>query len=367
MMLVLLRRIASSNSIVNPCSITLFNRYVSSRVCIDKDERSSYSSTLVENDNGLRNHLGGISNVPLLCRDQPQLDSREIEVVDLDTWSISSGLSSVLKSEQKESQLRMVGLEEVDDHPDQVEGDPDIDEIEDMRLYGSLFYKIEKSSMEFEEYKFDYHGKKLKSSTNDEKESKKKESLKCDLAQNRQKSLKGQDSQQASSKKPGSKDCFLVNKERLVKTIEENYVICDHDRDGSSAGKKLRSPTFNQLTGPFHEPFCLDIHVSKGSVRACVVHRVTSKVVVVAHSISKDMKFGLGSTKSRVAASSVGTVLAQRALADDIHDVIYTPRKGDKLEGKLQLVLQSIIDNGVYVKVKLKQRNPGKPIRRHVD
>ncbi|KAL2906633.1 50S ribosomal protein L18, partial [Bienertia sinuspersici] len=102
---------------------------------------------------------------------------------------------------------------------------------------------------------------------------------------------------------------------------------------------------FNQLTGPYHEPFCLDIYVSKGSVRACAVHRVTSKVVVVAHSISKYMKFNLGSAKSRIAAATVGKFLAHRALADDIHDVIYTPRKGDELEGKLQLVLQSIIDN----------------------
>ncbi|XVF38231.1 hypothetical protein REPUB_Repub20aG0082300 [Reevesia pubescens] len=50
----------------------------------------------------------------------------------------------------------------------------------------------------------------------------------------------------------------------------------------------------------------------------------------------------------------------ERALNDDLHDVIYTPRKGDRLEGKLQIVLQSIIDNGVNVKVKLNQRRPKK-------
>ncbi|KAG2270981.1 hypothetical protein Bca52824_065536 [Brassica carinata] len=54
--------------------------------------------------------------------------------------------------------------------------------------------------------------------------------------------------------------------------------------------------------------------------------------------------------------AAVGTVLAQRSLEDDIHDVMYTPRKGDKVEGKLQVVLQAIIDTGVVVKVKLKQR-----------
>ena len=129
------------------------------------------------------------------------------------------------------------------------------------------------------------------------------------------------------------------------------------ETDSTSVGqKKVRTPTFNQLTAPYHEPFCLDIFISKASVRACIVHRMTSKVVAVAHSISKDMKFDLASTRNSTACSAVGSVLAQRALADDIHDVVYTPRKGERLEGKLQLVLQSVIDNGINVKVKIKQK-----------
>lgn len=306
-------------------------------------------------------------SLSLLCQDQSHHD-KEIKVVDLDTWSISAGLSCVSKSEQKESQISF-GVEEVDDgiihDTKQVENDPDFDGIEDMRIHGDLFYKIERNSMEFQEYKFDFHGRKPKYNANDEKESKKKESQKDYLEQNDVRSLKGKVNPQEINKKPGLKDSPLVNKERLVRSIKEQYVVCSpRDIDASLTGKKLRSPTFNQLTGPFHEPFCLDIHVSKGSVRACVVHRVTSKVVTVSHSISKDMKFDLGSTKSRVAAAAVGKVLAQRALADDIHDVIYTPRKGDKLEGKLQIVLQSIIDNGVNVKIRLKQKSSSKPIKR---
>ncbi|KVI01688.1 Ribosomal protein L18/L5 [Cynara cardunculus var. scolymus] len=102
---------------------------------------------------------------------------------------------------------------------------------------------------------------------------------------------------------------------------------------------------------PYHEPFCLDIYISKASIRACIVHRATSKVVAVAHSISKDMKFDLGSTRNAAACAAVGKVLAQRALADDIHNVVYTPRKGEKLEGKLQIVLQFVINDGVRVKL----------------
>ncbi|KAF3967188.1 hypothetical protein CMV_008783 [Castanea mollissima] len=85
---------------------------------------------------------------------------------------------------------------------------------------------------------------------------------------------------------------------------------------------------------------------------------VTTKVVAVAHSISKDMKFDLASIRNVTACGAVGAVLAQRALADDVHDVVYTPRKDYRLEGKLQIVLQSIIDNGVNVKLKLKQKRP---------
>ncbi|KAE8714593.1 2Fe-2S ferredoxin-like superfamily protein [Hibiscus syriacus] len=138
-----------------------------------------------------------------------------------------------------------------------------------------------------------------------------------------------------------------------------------HKKDDpkESKRKKVRTPTFNQLTGPYHEPFCLDIYISKAAVRACIIHRATSKVVAVAHSISKDMKFDLGSTRDASACAAVGSILAQRALDDDIHDVVYTPRKGNRIERKLQIDLQSIIDNGINVKVKLKQRRPKKTVQ----
>ncbi|KAB1670461.1 hypothetical protein ES319_1Z163000v1 [Gossypium barbadense] len=151
-------------------------------------------------------------------------------------------------------------------------------------------------------------------------------------------------------------DYLKMLKMEVFRNIPDKVEVC-------SAEKKVRTPTFNQLTGPYHEPFCLDIYISKASVRACIIHRATSKVVAVAHSISKDMKIDLGSTRNASACAAVGLILAQRALDDDIHDVIYTPRKGDKLEGKLQIVLESIIDNGVNVKVNLNKEDPRKQCR----
>ncbi|KAG2375481.1 uncharacterized protein HKW66_Vig0163650 [Vigna angularis] len=160
----------------------------------------------------------------------------------------------------------------------------------------------------------------------------------------------------------GSKDHKVPRVDELARR-KSAVPRVDEINDGLSVNKRQRTPTFNQLTGPYHEPFCLDIFISKASVRACVVHRVTSKVVSVAHSISKDIKFDLASTKNKTTCAAVGAILAQRALGDDIHDVIYTPRKGERVEGKLQIVLQSIIDNGINVKVKIKQR-PKKPFNR---
>ncbi|XP_076885249.1 uncharacterized protein LOC143534704 [Bidens hawaiensis] len=196
--------------------------------------------------------------------------------------------------------------------------------FDDLRICGKLFYKLDKDSKEYEEYNYNFHKNK--------------------------------------SSKTKSK---LTKPEDKVGELEPKRNHGNVERRKSDdrlfIEKKKRVLTFNQVTGPYHEPFCLDVYVSKGSVRACVVHRAMSNVVAVAHSISKDMKFDLGSTKSHAACAAVGKVLAQRALADDIHNVVYTPRKGAKLEGKLLNVVQSVINNGVMVKIKLKKKKVPKP------
>ncbi|CAJ1925605.1 unnamed protein product [Sphenostylis stenocarpa] len=253
----------------------------------------------------------------------------DIELVDHDAWGVSSGVAQAWKGPASiaSSFGPQVTDEAVDDH---VDGELDFEDIDNMRVRGNLFYKLERSSKEFEEYNLDFHRKKS---------SKKKEEL------NKAKTTPN-----------------VVSKDHNVPRVDEltrrkSFVPRVNEiNDGPSVNKRQRTPTFNQLTGPYHEPFCLDIFISKASVRACVVHRVTSKVVAVAHSISKDIKFDLSSTKKKNTCAAVGAILAQRALSDDIHDVIYTPRKGERVEGRLQIVLQSIIDNGINVKVKIKQR-----------
>ncbi|CAI0465955.1 unnamed protein product [Linum tenue] len=218
-----------------------------------------------------------------------------------------------------------------------------------MRIRGNLFYKLDRHSKEYQEYSFDFHRRKKKG--DDARESGKRESL----AKNEQtkESKRNEDSSPVEAKRT-----------TLIAKNGKAYTLMN-DVSGSVAEemrKKVRTLTFNQLTAPYHEPFCLDIHISNASARASVIHRGTSKVVAVAHSISKDIKFDMGSTRNEATCRAVGQILAQRALEDDIHNVVYTPRRGERLEGKLQIVLQSIIDSGLSVKVKLKQRKHKKKL-----
>ncbi|XP_047070360.1 uncharacterized protein LOC124678532 [Lolium rigidum] len=237
-----------------------------------------------------------------------------IDIVDSDLWPSSFGFSS-------EPMLGDECLDSFQEHGEEVY-DSD-DEIDDMRNRKKLFYKLDRGSKEFEENNLPLRRRWKREKSNSKNPSE-------------------------SNKVEPSKPPPLKVPKLKVKPVERKDDMVEVKRD--------RVPTFNQMTAPYHYPFCLDIHVSKGSVRACFVHRVTSRVVSVAHSISKDMKFDLGSRKGIKACVAVGALLAKRAIEDDIHNAIYTPRKGDKIEGKIEVVLRGIIENGVDVKVKLKQR-----------
>lgn len=305
----------------------------------------------------------------------------------------------------------------VDGHGDDEESWFGLDEIDDMRLRRKLFYKIDRGSKEYDECSIRFY--KTKSARNKERvpgrpaaadpgpfggdieTNEKKERYKrgMDSGSQKSKSNTSRKENKEEHSNPRLVDCRIdesgfgrssrgkfeksnLGLNYIRDSAANNNVELNGDadrscstmeavsRDGGSnrhlrtndmddammVVKRVRTPTYNQTTDPYHQPFCLDIHVTKGSVRACVVHRVTSRVVVVAHSISKDMKFDLMSRKDSRACAAVGAALAQRAMADDIHNVVYTPRKGEKIEDKLLIVLQAIVDRGINVKVKLKKR-----------
>ncbi|KAI5649161.1 hypothetical protein M9H77_35166 [Catharanthus roseus] len=269
-----------------------------------------------------------------------RMNGCKIELVENETWKVSSGLAKMWKLHDE------VGFvarprEEEDNHNGQVDyessnkQDLDFDDIEDMRVRGNLFYKLDKDSKEYEEYKFDFHRRKSSKSQNDQRKTPKRRKSRV---------LQLLEMKRLPRKKPNHTS--RLEKFNSFKGFHKNeLLIHGFQLGGDLNGKTLRTPPFNQLTAPYHEPFCLDIYVSIGSVRAC--YRATSKVVSVAHSISKDMKFDLGSTKNKSTSAAVGKILAQRTLVDAIHNVVYTPRKGEILQGRLQIVLQSIIDHGI--------------------
>ncbi|CAH9136637.1 unnamed protein product [Cuscuta epithymum] len=308
---------------------------------------------------------GCFSPSPLFSDGPARLGKCRVELMDSDTWRVSSDLADVWRGnvERGSKTKAFPGNEEEDVEemakyaPPNTE-DPGFDEIEEMRIRGNLFYKLDKDSKEYEEHKFDFHGRNR--NKGDKKESARNMEKVCSAPSRNERTTECRKKWQENRKgKENKKQEQSLELTRTPQSEKKSHLIPRlHDLEGSGDAKTKRTLTFNQITAPYHMPFCLDIYLSKGSVRASIIHRPSSKVVAVAHSISKDMKFDLKSTKNRATCSAVGEVLAQRALADDIHNVVYTPRKGERLDGKLQIVLQAIIDGGIDVKVKLKQRKP---------
>ncbi|EOY10607.1 Ribosomal L.8/L5e family protein isoform 2 [Theobroma cacao] len=121
--------------------------------------------------------------------------------------------------------------------------------------------------------------------------------------------------------------------------------------------KKSKNPSkhvsFKQRTVAYMEPFTLDVFISKRFVSASLTHRVTSKQVAVAGTNSKDIKAVLRSRSDIPACLAIGRILADRAREADVYTASYTPRERDKFEGKIRAVVQSLIDNGIDIKVYL--------------
>ncbi|KAL6496512.1 hypothetical protein OROGR_029770 [Orobanche gracilis] len=121
--------------------------------------------------------------------------------------------------------------------------------------------------------------------------------------------------------------------------------------------KKSKTPnkhvSFKQRTVAYMEPFTLDVFISKRFVSASITHRVTCKQVAVAGTNSKDIKAVLRSRSDIPACLAVGRILSDRAREADVYTASYTPRERDKFEGKIRAVVQSLIDNGIDVKIYL--------------
>lgn len=138
----------------------------------------------------------------------------------------------------------------------------------------------------------------------------------------------------------------------------EDFLDDDNSRPYTyQKAKKSKNPnkhiSFKHRTGAYMEPFTLDVLISKRFVTASLTHRVTSKQVAVAGTNSKDIKAVLKSRSDIPACLAIGQILAERAREADVYTASYTPRERDKFEGKIRAVVQSLIDNGINIKVYL--------------
>ncbi|KAB2040932.1 hypothetical protein ES319_D02G116600v1 [Gossypium barbadense] len=138
----------------------------------------------------------------------------------------------------------------------------------------------------------------------------------------------------------------------------ENFLDDDNSKPYTyQKGKKSKNPnkhvSFKQRTEAYMEPFTLDVFISKRFVSTSVTHRVTCKQVAVAGTNSKDIKAVLRSRSDIPACLVIGRILAERAREADVYTASYTPKERDKFKGKIRAVVQSLIDNGIDIKVYL--------------
>lgn len=228
---------------------------------IDKANETTEQASLQERPTS---YSSKIHLSPLLSDCRPHLDGYNIELVDDDAWQVSSSLVHAWRGLDREKEAKSVieAFGEQFDDVKSLQGNPDFDEIDNMRIRGNLFYKLDRDSKEFEEYSFDFHRRNSWRRKDDPKGNEKKESSKKN------------DSSKESKRKenPSCNSAFDVEKlPRIAKDPKVYTLVSNMDSSGGAEKKKIRTPTFNQLTGPYHEPFCLDIYISKASDRKSVV------------------------------------------------------------------------------------------------
>lgn len=118
-------------------------------------------------------------------------------------------------------------------------------------------------------------------------------------------------------------------------------------RSKSEADKNPRKKSWKQRTDMYMRPFLLDVFISKKYIHAKVMHRVTSKVVSVATTNARDLRNTLPSLTDLDACRTIGKLIAERSKEADVYAMSYEPRKGERVEGKLGVILDTIKENDI--------------------
>lgn len=118
-------------------------------------------------------------------------------------------------------------------------------------------------------------------------------------------------------------------------------------RSRGEAAKRPNKKSWGQRSDMFLRPFLLDVFFSKRFIHAKVMHPGTSKVISAASTNAKDLRFSLPSLTDDDACRVIGNLIAERAKDADVFAMSFEPKKNEKIEGKLGLILDTIKENGI--------------------
>ncbi|KAF6141205.1 hypothetical protein GIB67_036222 [Kingdonia uniflora] len=118
-------------------------------------------------------------------------------------------------------------------------------------------------------------------------------------------------------------------------------------RSRSELAKKPNKKSWKQRTDMYMRPFLLNVYFSKRFIHAKVMHRGTSKVVSVASTNAKDLRNTLPSLIDNEACRTIGRLIAERSMEADVFAMAYEPKKDQRIEGKLGIVLDTIKEFGI--------------------
>ncbi|XP_057807543.1 uncharacterized protein LOC131022144 [Salvia miltiorrhiza] len=118
-------------------------------------------------------------------------------------------------------------------------------------------------------------------------------------------------------------------------------------RSRSEAAKRPNRKSWKQRTDMYMRPFLLNVFFSKRFIHAKVMHRGTSKVVSVATTNAKDLRNALPSLTDNNACRVIGNLIAERSKEADVYAVAFEPKKNERIEGRLAIILDTIQENGI--------------------
>ncbi|CAN6253721.1 unnamed protein product [Urochloa humidicola] len=130
---------------------------------------------------------------------------------------------------------------------------------------------------------------------------------------------------------------------------QQSLVVCAAwtRRSRGEAQERPNRKSWKQRTDMYMRPFQLNVFFSKRFVHAKVMHRGTSKVIAVATTNAKDHRLTLPSLVDDNACRTIGRLIAERAMDADVFAMAYEPKKNERIEGKLGIVIDTIKEHGI--------------------